>query len=100
MPRRKKRLEWAETAWREFIDGIAFIADDSPHAANLVKARIDRAAGFVRSHPGMGKPGAVAGTREYSVPRTRYTLIYEEGADVIHILHCWHQRRNRAADQG
>jgi plasmid stabilization system protein ParE len=98
MPRQKKRLEWTETAWREFIGGIAFIAEDSPHGASLVKARIDRAAVFVHSHPRMGRPGGVTGTREYPVPRTRYTLIYEEGEAAIYILHCWHQSRNRAAD--
>jgi toxin ParE1/3/4 len=99
MPRQKKPLEWTQTAWREFIDGITFIAEDSPHQASLVKSRIDRAAGFVHLHPRIGKPGAVTGTREYPVPRTRYTLIYEESAAVIYILHCWHQSRNRAADQ-
>ncbi len=46
----------------------------------------------------MGKPGVVAGTREYPVPKTRYTLIYEESVSAIHILHCWHQSRQRATD--
>lgn len=25
-------------------------------------------------------------------------LIYEEGVDAIHILHCWHQSRQRIFD--
>lgn len=45
MPHPKQRLDWSETAGREFIDGIDFIAEDSPHGASLVRARIDRAAG-------------------------------------------------------
>lgn len=93
MPRQNKRLEWSHTAASEFVEGIAFIATDSPQGANLVKARIDKAAGFLQLHPRMGKPGAVAGTREYPIPKTRYTLIYEEHSDALYILHCWHQSR-------
>lgn len=74
------------------------IAEDSPQGARLVKGRIDRAGRFLEQNPRMGKPGAVAGTREYPVPKTRYTLIYEEGAGVITILHCWHQSRQRARE--
>lgn len=93
MPRQNKRLEWSNAAASEFVEGLAFIAADSPQSANLVKGRIDKAAGFLRLHPRMGKPGAVVGTREYPVPKTRHTLIYEELPDAICILHCWHQRR-------
>lgn len=98
MSRQNKRLEWSHTAASEFVEGLAFIATDSPQSANLVKERIDKAAGFLRLHPRMGKPGAVAGTREYPVPKTRYTLIYEEHTDTIHILHCWHQRRQTVSE--
>jgi plasmid stabilization system protein ParE len=93
MPQQNKRLEWSHTAASEFVEGLAFIAADSPQGANLVQGRIDKAAGFLRLHPRMGKPGAVAGTREYPVPKTRYTLIYEEHPNAIYILHCWHQSR-------
>jgi len=95
MPSHKKRLDWSATAAREFIDGLAHIAEDSPQGASLVKNRIDRAGRFLEQNPRMGKPGVVAGTREYPVPKTRYTLIYEEGVNAIHILHCWHQSRQR-----
>jgi plasmid stabilization system protein ParE len=95
MPKRNKPLDWSATAERELIDGLVHIAEDSPQGARLVMSRIDRAGRFLELNPRMGKPGAVAGTREYPVPKTRYTLIYEEGANAIHILHCWHQSRQR-----
>ena len=98
MPSRSKPLDWSATAERELIDGLVHIAEDSPRGARLVMSRIDRAGRFLELNPRMGKPGAVTGTREYPVPKTRYTLIYEERASAIHILHCWHQRRQRVLD--
>ena len=97
MSSRAKPLDWSLAATRELSQGLLHIAEDSPQAARLVKGRIDRAGRFLEQNPRMGKPGAVAGTREYPVPKTRYTLIYEEGASAIHILHCWHQSRQRSA---
>ena len=96
MPSRNKPLDWSATAERELIEGFAHIAEDSPQGARLVTSRIDRAARFLELNPRMGKPGAVTGTREYPVPKTRYRLIYEERASAIHILHCWHQSRQRS----
>ena len=96
MPSRNKPLDWSATAERELIEGFAHIAEDSPQGARLVTSRIDRAARFLELNPRMGNPGAVTGTREYPVPKTRYTLIYEERASAIHILHCWHQSRQRS----
>jgi toxin ParE1/3/4 len=98
MSSRAKPLDWSQSATRELIQGLIHIAEDSPQGARLVKGRIDRAGRFLEQNPRMGKPGAVAGTREYPVPKTRYTLIYEEGASEIHILHCWHQSRQRIID--
>lgn len=95
MPRQKKPLDWSRGAARELVEGIAFIAEESPQGANLVKGRIDKSANFLRLHPRMGKPGAVAGTREYAVPKTPYTLIYEERPEAVFILHCWHQSRQQ-----
>lgn len=98
MPSRNKPLDWSATAERELIGGLVHIVEDSPQGAHLVMSRIDRAGWFPELKPRTGKPGAVAGTREYRVQETRYTLIYEERASAIHILHCWHQRRQRVLD--
>ncbi|MCF8179250.1 MAG: type II toxin-antitoxin system RelE/ParE family toxin [Sulfuritalea sp.] len=77
------------------IDGLVHIAENSLQGARLVKSRIERAGRFLEQNPRRGKPGVASGTREYPVPKTSYTLIYEEGVNAIHILHCWHQRRQR-----
>ncbi len=94
--RRTKRLEWSEAALLELAEGLAFIADDSPAAAKLVKRRIDVAARRIAREPAVYRPGLIAGTRECVVGRTSYTLIYEEFEESIVVLHCWHQRRRLA----
>lgn len=95
MPRRKRRLEWADEAGAEYLEGLGYIAEDSPANAALVQGRIHKSAALLQTHSGLGKPGAVAGTREHPVPRTPFTLIYEIDGEQILIVHCWHQRRER-----
>ena len=94
---RKKRLEWALPALDEFETGLAYIAQDNPAAARLIQSRIEKAGEIVVANPGIGTPGFAPDTRHYSIARTRYTLIYEESADAVLILHCWHQSRDAPA---
>jgi toxin ParE1/3/4 len=91
---RVKRLDWALTALDDYEAGLAYIAQDNPAAALLVQSRIEKAGELIATNPGIGTPGFVAGTRHFSVHRTRYTLIYEESTDAVLILHCWHQSRD------
>ena len=91
---RKKPLDWALPALDEYEAGLAWIAEDNPAAARLVQSRIEKACDLIAAHPGIGTPGLAQGTRHYSVPHTRYTLIYEDTSDGVLILHCWHQSRD------
>jgi plasmid stabilization system protein ParE len=77
----------------ELAEGLAFIAEDNPTAARLVKQRIDVAARRITREPSVYRPGLIAETRECVVARTSYTLIFEEHEESIVLLHCWHQRR-------
>lgn len=90
---RLKRLEWTASAFEEFAEGLAYIAEDSLAAALAVKRRIDQAGFRICRNPALYRPGLVPGTRECAVTRTTYTLIFEERRESILILHCWHQRR-------
>lgn len=92
MPR-PKPLDWANAAFEELAEGLAYIAEDSLSAAISVKHRIDLACARICRNPTLYREGLVPGTREAVVARTQYTLIFEERADSIVILHCWHQRR-------
>ena len=87
MPR-PKRLDWATPALDELAEGLAYIAEDSLAAAIAVKQRIDLAVDRIRRDPDVYTPGVAPGSRECSVARTDFTLIFEDQGDVILILHC------------
>ena len=96
MPR-PKPLDWANAALEELADGLAYIAEESLSGAATVKHRFDLACARISRNPTVNREDVVAGTREAGVARTQYTLIFEERADSIVILHCWHQRRQAPA---
>lgn len=90
-----KRLEWTDRAEREYLQALAFIADDSgARNATLVMQRIERAESLLASQPGIGTPGRRSGTREYPVAHTGHSLIYRITPNRIQILRLLHQRMN------
>lgn len=56
--------------------------------------RLDRALSNLSDNPRLGKAIAGSGYRQYSVPRTPFSLIYRIGDDAIEIWHVWDQRSN------
>jgi plasmid stabilization system protein ParE len=92
-PSAKKRLEWTSLALNELLAGLEIIAEDNPAAALLVYERIDRVAELLAIEHGLGRPGRVAKTKEFPVPRTPFTLVYLEKGATLQIVHCLHQRR-------
>jgi toxin ParE1/3/4 len=87
------RIKWLKTALKNFDEEIDFIASDSPAAARLVMRRIREALELLASHPGMGRPGRVAGTRELLVPKTRYLIPYRVRRGVVEIMRVFHTSR-------
>lgn len=88
-----KPLEWTARAGKEYLAALAFIAAESgARNAILVMERIERAESLLTSQPAIGTPGRRAGTREYPVARTGYTLIYRLTPAKIQILRFLHQR--------
>ena len=47
------------------------------------------------SHPHIGHPIAELDIREYSIPRTPFSLIYRINGDTIEILRFWDERADR-----
>jgi plasmid stabilization system protein ParE len=56
--------------------------------------RLDRALSNLSDNPHLGKAIARTNYRQYSVPRTPFSLIYRIGGEAIEILHIWDQRSN------
>ena len=89
----KKRLDFSARAEREYLESIAYIAEDSLVNAALVQGRIGNALELLINFPMMGAKGRMPGTREYAVPNTSHTLVYRVTAEAIRIGHVMHQRR-------
>ena len=69
---------------------FAYIAQDSPRAAQIVVERILASLESLPEHPGMGRPGRVEGTREMVIARTPYVAVYEvtpQGVAVARVIH-------------
>ena len=69
---------------------FAYIAQDSPRAAQIVVERILSSLESLPEHPAMGRPGRVEGTRELVIARTPYVAVYEvtsQGVAVVRVIH-------------
>jgi len=68
------KVVWSRRAIRHLISLREYIGKDSLQNAALVAKRVLDAVETLRSHPEMGRPGRVVGTREL-VRRERLELI-------------------------
>lgn len=68
-----------------------WIAEDDERAADRVISRIVQTAMMFGQFPMLGRPGQVAGTREFSVPGLPYLIVYsltsETELDVLTVLY-------------
>jgi addiction module RelE/StbE family toxin len=86
------RLVWTARAKRELGDIIAYIWIDDPTAAKRIRKRIETTAAYLRSQPFMGRPGAIAGTRE-TIPHPSYRIVYQITGETVFILAVVHTAR-------
>jgi plasmid stabilization system protein ParE len=61
---------WSRRAIRNLVRLREHIEKNSERNAALVAGRILEAVALLRSHPQIGRPGRVAGTRELVIPDT------------------------------
>jgi addiction module RelE/StbE family toxin len=87
------RLVWSRRAKRNLHDLIAYIAEDSVQGAELVSARMLKAAELLAEMPRIGRIGRVPRTRERVVGRTPYILVYQVDSERIRILRIYHGAR-------
>lgn len=86
-------IVWLDEAERD-LDGIAdYIARDDPAAALRLIRTIREATRVLSEHPGIGRAGRVAGTRELVVPGLPYILPYHIAGQEVRILAVMHTSR-------
>ena len=77
-------LVWTTRALTEFDEIIAYIRSQDPATADRAVARIDERVGLLLSHPRLGRPGRVRGTRELVV--APFVVAYEVVDGLIVVL--------------
>jgi len=90
------RLVFAEPAARDLEDIIAFIALDDRRAAEEVYRAIVGASSLLIEFPALGYAGRMPVTREYSVTKLPYVIVYEVSASEITVLAVFHGARDLA----
>ncbi len=73
---------------------VCDIARDNPAAARRVVAAIRRDIMLVSDNPGIGRPGRVAGTREFVIYQLPYIAAYRQQSGVIDVLAVLHTARD------
>lgn len=84
------KVLWTQAALRHLSEAREYIAIDNPSAAERQIERIEMCANRLRTFPMIGRTGQRAGTREFPVPGTPYTLVYrvkEESVEIVAVLH-------------
>jgi toxin ParE1/3/4 len=95
-------VHWTAAAIADVREAWEFIAQDNESAADLIIQRIEAIAGKLPGFPKLGRPGAMRGTRELSVPGTPYRLIYTAAKtqiEIYRVLHgarAWPPKRKRS----
>jgi toxin ParE1/3/4 len=87
------RTVWAPRAQRRLQEIVSFLAAEQQAAAERVLEQLLEAARTLEEHPYLGRRGRLRGTRELSVARTPYLLIYRVRGEVLEVLTIFDGRR-------
>lgn len=86
-------IRWLSLAETDLEAVEKHISKDNPTQALLMVLHLIEAVEILVDHPGIGRPGRVAGTKELVVPDTPYIIPYRKQGDYIEILRVFHQAR-------
>ena len=86
------KLVWTRTAHADRKKIREYIAQHAPAAALALDELFSEKTGLLTGHPGLGRTGRIAGTRELVV-HPNYILIYDMAGDAVRILRVLHAAR-------
>jgi toxin ParE1/3/4 len=87
------KIRWLSLAEADLEAVEKYISKENPTKALLTVLHLIEAVEILVNHPGIGRPGRVAGTKELVVPDTPYIIPYRKQGDYIEILRVFHQAR-------
>ncbi len=86
-------IVWSRRALRHLVYIRQHSEKASEQNAVLVASRILEAVDLLQSHPEIGRPGRVVGTRELVVPRTPYVIPYRVRRGRLELIAVFHGRQ-------
>jgi len=92
--RAKRRLDWTQTAQRQYLDHLGWIAERNLIAAQGIQRRIEHSLDLIQTDPAIGTPDKKK-RRRHPVPRTPFTIYYRIKRSSIQILRVLRQRQER-----
>ena len=87
------KVVWSRRAIRDLVYLRAYIEKDSEQNAVLVAKRILKAVDLLQTHPEIGRPGRMVGTRELVVPETPYLIPYRVRRQRLELIAVFHGRQ-------
>lgn len=85
-------LAWTLEAIQDRDEIYDHVEADNPVAALALDELISEKASRLIDHPGMGRAGRIAGTREL-VAHRNYILVYDLSGDLVRVLRVLHTSR-------
>ena len=87
------KIVWSRRAIRHLVYLREHIEKDSEQNAALIASRILKTVDLLQTHPEMGRPGRVVGTRELVVPQTPCIIPYRVRRGRLELIAVFHGRR-------
>ena len=87
-----RELRWTLEAIQDREAIYDYVEADNPIAALALDELFEEKAGRLIDHPGLGRLGRIAGTREL-VAHQNYILIYDVTSDLVRMLRVLHAAR-------
>jgi plasmid stabilization system protein ParE len=87
------KIRWTVPAAEQLEQAFDYIAEGNSGAAEEVAQRVIDITEMLGKHPGAGRSGRVAGTREFSVPDTPFIVAYSVSDEAVWILAVYHGAR-------
>ena len=86
-------VRWTVPAAEQLDQAYDYIAESNPGAAEELAQHVIDTTEMLGKHPGAGRGGRVAGTREFSVPDTPFVVAYAVSDETVLILAVYHGAR-------
>jgi addiction module RelE/StbE family toxin len=86
-------IVWSPRAIEHLTHLRSYIARDNPNAATRIADTLLEAVERLAELPNLGRPGRVAGTREFVVPCTPYVIPHRVRGDRLEVIAVFHGRQ-------